>query len=228
MRQTLHLVSLPMHDPLQPSAQLGYLHGHAERNLHNIVAPQSHTGHFEILWLWKEIEMRESYYAHRLFGEELFFLACCFEHPQLFERAYSAYQQFSAPEIHASREEIGSLVRALRIWTQHRLIPTLSGNALNIIGFSTTFAQVFASIFVCRELKRRNALRTLFVFGGASVTMPETRRALALWEVDGLVALSNGETPLDALIREIDALPEGSVALDAVAAAGAEEYLSDH
>ncbi|RWD02295.1 MAG: hypothetical protein EOS57_26780, partial [Mesorhizobium sp.] len=219
MRQALHLVSLPMHDPLQPSAQLGYLHGHAARNLADFVKTQSYSGHFDVLWLWKGLGMREAYFTHRLFGEELFFLACCHDHPVLFERAFAAYEKFRAPPVHADRSQIASLSMSVKQWTGRVLAPALNPDHLNVIGFSTTFAQVFSSILVCRELQRIAAAPMLFVFGGASVTMPETRQALALWGVDGLVVQSNGEAPLEALVRTIAALPEEASAIDALAEA---------
>lgn len=219
MRQALHLVSLPMHDPLQPSAQLGYLHGHATRNLADVVETQSYSGHFDVLWLWKGLGMREAYFAHRLFGEELFFLACCHDHPVLFERAFTAYAKFRAPLVHADRAEIASLSMALKQWTRRVLAPALSPDRLNVIGFSTTFAQVFSSILVCRELQLLAPAPMLFIFGGASVTMPETRQSLALWGVDGLVVQSNGEAPLEALVRAIDTLPEEVSAVDTLTGA---------
>lgn len=207
MRQSLHLISMPIHDPLQPSAQLGYLTGHARRNLSDLTTITTHSAHFDVMWRWKGFGMREAYFEHRLFGEELFFLACCFHHKQLFERAYAAYIEFKAPTTHVALEELASLVRALEDWVDETLIPSLDPHALNLLGFTTTFSQVFASIFVCRRLAGGKH-RVLPVFGGASVTVPETRKALELWGVNGIIALSNGEQPLSNLVHFIADLSE--------------------
>lgn len=215
MRQSLHLISMPMHDPLQPSAQLGYLSAHAKRELRELTTVTSYSAHFDVMWRWQGFGMRESYFEHRLFGEELFFLACCFRHEALFERAYAAYLGFNAPEKHVSREEVARLVEALEGWVDEVLVPALDPDALNVLGFTTTFSQVFASIFVCRRLAE-TPYRILPVFGGASVTVPETRKALELWGVEGILALSNGEAPLSNLIRYIAEEPENFAIIDRI------------
>lgn len=201
MKPHIHLVSMPMHDPIQPSAQLGYLHGFIDKEFANSVSLSSYSGHLNVMYSWKQEDMRHAYYDHRLFGEELFFLACCYEYPKMFERVFSQYQNYALAQKHVSREEIAKLCQALRTYVRDTLLPSIKPDAINLFGFTTTFSQVFASIFVAKELKKLSKEKLLFLFGGASITLPEIRNVFELWEVDGLIIRGSGEGPLSELIN---------------------------
>ena len=218
MKIHLHLVSLPMYDPLQPSAQVGCLCAYVERVLGDEVSVHAYPAHLDVLLAWKGAEMRAAFADHRLFGEELFFLVCLVHEPALFEQAYVGYLRSRLPTMHASREEIRTLAGALRAWVHDRLMPALAEDGLHVVGFTTTFAQVFASVFVARELRACAPSRPLVVFGGTSMSVPEVRSALNTWGIEGLVVQGSGEVPIEALLRACLELatPDAQLALDHV------------
>jgi radical SAM superfamily enzyme YgiQ (UPF0313 family) len=192
---------MPLFDPLQPSAQLGYLHSHVAHRFGGTIEVRSYSAHLDVLYRWKSEAMRETYFTHRLFGEELFLLACCHAHPAIFDSLYDAYLAWDLPECHASRQEIAELCAALRAYLRDRLAPALDPDRLNVIGFTTTFAQVYASIFAAREIAALTTASVIFVFGGASVTLPEVRAVLRRWGLKGLVVQGVGEQPLEKLLE---------------------------
>lgn len=225
MDTSLHLVSMPMHDPLQPSAQLGYLHGHVHRNFGDRIALHSYSAHTQILYMLEGAGMAEFFNEHRLFGEEMFFLACCHAFPRLFERAYAHYRDFRLVSKHLDREQIARLCEIMRAYLDAELLPALQPGRLHVIGFTTTFAQVFASIFAAQHLRQRTHAELLFVFGGASMALPEAARVLRLWEVPGLIVTGAGERPLEQIVEaclELDELDAGQV----LAQRGAREFVN--
>lgn len=201
MQTRLHLLSMPMHDPLHPSTQLGYLQGHVERTFAETLEVRSYSAHTQILYALEGAGMTEYFSAHRLFGEELFFLACCQAYPRLFERVYPRYMDFLLPEVHVTREHINALCEVMRAYLRARLLPQLAPNTLNVIGMTTTFAQLFASIFAAKYVREHSDADVLFVFGGATMALPEANRVLELWGISGLIVTGAGESPLSHILR---------------------------
>ena len=69
MNTSLHLLSMPMHDPLHPSCQLGYLQGYFQEAFDGRVPVQSYSAYLEILFDVEDDGMMEFYSRYRLFGE---------------------------------------------------------------------------------------------------------------------------------------------------------------
>ena len=222
MKTKLHLLSMPMHDPLHPSAQLGYLHGHVKRAFGNRLGVHSYSGHSTILFDLEGAGMGEYFSTHRLFGEEIFFLACCYDYPRLFEQVYTNYQKFRLPEVHLLPEQILRLCEAMRSYLRSRLLPSLASEHLNVIGMTATFAQFFASIFAAKFIRDNTDKSLLFVFGGASMSLPEAARALHLWEVPSLFVTGAGEGPLEKILNCcLELKPEhANLALDHISERG--------
>ena len=148
-------------------------------------APLAAYGDWRLLVILFSAAMLAAFATHRLFGEEIFFLVCCLDYPRIFEQVYPLYRRFQLPEVHLSREKIAALHRVMRAYLDRWLLPKLDPDALNVIGFTTTFAQVFASILAIKHIREHSDADVLFVFGGASMALPETNRALHLWGVAG-------------------------------------------
>lgn len=221
MKTHLHLLSMPMYEPLHPSSQLGYLHGHVQRTFGDALPVRSYSAHTNILFDLTGAGMTQFFTTHRLFGEEIFFLVCCLDTPERFERAYQLYQRYTLPEVHLSRDELAALARATMSYLDNHLLPNLSPDGLNVVGLTTTFAQLFASIFAANYIRTRTDAQLLFVFGGASMSLPEANRALDHWRVPGLLVTGSGEAPLEDILRGALSLPDGraDAAVDAIAAA---------
>ncbi len=84
-------------------------------------------------------------------------------------------------------------------FVERKLVPSLDGNALNIIGYTASFCQVFGSVFAARHMSRLELPRILNLFGGSSFSLPEGRRTLSAWGIDGLIVKGTGEAPIDRL-----------------------------
>lgn len=82
------------------------------------------------------------------------------------------------------------------------IIPQLSRTGLNVVGFSCTFDQTYASLYCYRYLKDRCPdVRFLFVFGGSSMGLPGTQRLLQTLEIDALCVVGEGEAKLEAIVK---------------------------
>lgn len=219
----LHLVSMPVYDPMQPSAQTGYLQGHVEKQLGADVTVHTYPAHLSIFFAWKGEDMRSAFNDHRLHGEELFYLACmrAFQ-PSGFAEAYAAYEAGARVHQRVTVEEIDALCLAVDQFVFHELMPALNGQHLNVIGFTTTFAQLFASVYAARRLLGHAKAPMLLVFGGASVNLPEHQRLLAEWGIRGLLIQGPGEIPLVSVLRSAARLDadQWADAPDVLAAAG--------
>jgi len=201
MKTALHLLSMPIHDPLQPSCQLGYLQAYVEQAFGEQIPVQAHSAHAEIVLHGNGL--LDIYSRHRLFGEELFFLVCAYSMPRLermFDRALDLYNA-AHPDLLVSRSTVASLSSAVADYIDTKFAPSLRPDRLNVIGMTTTFTQLFASILAVHHIRRRTYGPMLFVLGGASMSLPEATRTLELWDVDALLVSGSGEAPLTAILQ---------------------------
>lgn len=87
-------------------------------------------------------------------------------------------------------------------YIENRIIPQLSRTGLNVVGFSCTFDQIYASLYCCRYLQDRCPdVRFLFVFGGSSMGLPGTQKLLQTLEIDALCVVGEGEAKLEAIVK---------------------------
>ncbi len=204
MKTSLHLLSMPMHDPVHPSSQLGYLHAYVRDVFGDVVPVRSYSAYMDILLGMEDDGLGEFYSRYRLFGEEIFFLVCCCRmprHPGMFERVLDLYNQSHPPDLRVSRQTILALAEAMEAYLEDDFIPHLDREGLHVVGMTTTFAQVFASIFAAGYIGKHARGQLLFVFGGASMALHEATRTLDLWGVRGLMVAGSGEAPLRAILE---------------------------
>src|SRR5438105_3476186 len=136
MKTNLHLLSMPMHDPLNPSCQLGYLHSYVRRAFGDTVSVRSYSAFLDVLFDLHGEAMTEFYTKYRLFGEEFFFLVCCLRAshaPGEFDRALDLYNDYQAPELRLSRETIGAMARSLEAYLDAKVLPALRDDGLHIV-----------------------------------------------------------------------------------------------
>lgn len=206
--------------PLQPSGAIGCLHSFVAERFGDRVSVHSYSAHWEVLYGCRRSALVHYYLDYRFLSEDLFFLVCSLAEPPPGSSFRDLLDRFNAsvePRIAAREVDIESLRFALEDWVDTRLKPALDPSALNVVGFTTTFAQVFASIHTARYLRRAcPELDLLFVFGGASVSIPETAATLQHWQVEGLIVRGPGEPALAAIL---DASLTASDAKEAVNAA---------
>lgn len=204
MNTSVHLVSMPMHDPLHPSCQLGYLEAYLRQTFPGTVPVCAYSAHLQVLYDVLGERMNEFFLRHRLFGEEFFFLVCSYVAPRskrMFDRALDRYNARHPSEIHVSKETVAAFAQGISCYIEKELIPCFRNDGLNIVGLTTTFAQVFASIFTVNYIRKHSGNQVLFVFGGASMSLPEATLILQRWGVSGLIVTGSGEIPLAQIVQ---------------------------
>lgn len=87
-------------------------------------------------------------------------------------------------------------------YIENRIIPQLSRTGLNVVGFTCTFDQTYASLYCYRYLRDRLPdTRFLFVFGGSSMGLPGTQELFQTLEIDALCVVGEGEAKLEAIVK---------------------------
>jgi hypothetical protein len=104
-----------------------------------------------------------------------------------------------------------ALEEATIAYAERRIVPSLSADGVNVVGFSCTFNQTYASAYCMRWLQERcPSHRFLFVFGGSAVGMPSTTDTLRRLELDALCVVGEGEPKLHQLLDGCLAADEGA------------------
>jgi radical SAM superfamily enzyme YgiQ (UPF0313 family) len=82
------------------------------------------------------------------------------------------------------------------------VVPHLSRDGVNLIGFTLTFNQTFASLYALRYLQERCPdHRLVFVLGGSAIGMPTTQALLRRLEIDAWCVVGEGERKLLRLVE---------------------------
>jgi radical SAM superfamily enzyme YgiQ (UPF0313 family) len=220
MRATLHLISLPMVYPLQPSGPLGCLEAYVRERFGMRISAMAYSAYWDVLFAFKGADLVDFYLKYRFLAEDLFFLLCVAAFSPEGTSLAALLARFNSAhstKVTLDENDFCGLQNAMSQWIERKLVPHLDPEGLNIVGFSTTFAQLFASIFVARHLRSlHDRLPIAFVFGGASVTAPEAATALQRWGVDGYIVDGPGERPLEEMIECVLAAPDSSMAQDGI------------
>jgi hypothetical protein len=221
---------MPLSYPLHPSSQLGYLHAYVGQEFADRLSVRSHSAFLDILSEFAGEDMAEFFETYSLVGEEILFLVNCYHEERLgragapgaiaglggkrFDELLKRYHDYDtspdndSQQAHPaiSKRKIVALHDAMVSYLEHKLIPALADDGLNVVGLTATFCQVFGSIFAARYLARHTTKRVLFVFGGSSFGLPEGTRTLARWGLDGLLVAGSGERPLTHILQACLAL----------------------
>jgi radical SAM superfamily enzyme YgiQ (UPF0313 family) len=101
-----------------------------------------------------------------------------------------------------TKRVITQLERATIDFIEEDLVPKLSKKELNVIGFTLTNEQVYASLFCYLYLvKHYPQYKKLFIFGGGMMSFPRIPTVLRKFGVSGLAVLGEGELKLERIVR---------------------------
>lgn len=230
MRVSVHFAAMPLAYPLHPSSQLGTLTAFVGQHFSDRIDVCSHHAFLPILHQAFGLEMASFFSRYSLVGEELLYLCCAysamkhgevgFAPADMFEAAYERYHLFSGSAENDSQqhlepisvEAIAALTEATEAYVENTLYPSLQPEGLNFIGYTASFCQVFGSILAARHVERLLARdiappTVINMFGGSSFSLPEGRRTLAAWSLDGLIIKGTGEAPLTRILSTALDLP---------------------
>ncbi|HEY5935990.1 MAG TPA: hypothetical protein VIU61_15180 [Kofleriaceae bacterium] len=113
------------------------------------------------------------------------------------------------------------LDRATRDYVDEEMAPSFVPGAVNLIGFSLNYDQIYASVYMARYIQERYAQFTpTFLFGGYSTSVPHVVGLMNRLSAPGCLVIGEGEKKLELIIRAILAA-DRSDEIDAVVAAAA-------
>jgi radical SAM superfamily enzyme YgiQ (UPF0313 family) len=226
MRVRIHLVAMPWAPPDTPSIQLGSLKAHLDRTLRRQDDCRTYSAFFSVLHDLKGRAFRKFFHAVNYHGEYVYL--------PLYVRRFGPLKDRGRPGIarlpEAMRKRgveplswsvLNGLERATRTYLDEHVAPNLIAGGLNLVGFTLTYDQVYASLYAAAHLQRSCAGRNLlFVFGGSGASLPPVYELLSEVRVPGVVVVGEGERKLELLARTFAGLPRARAGSPLAAAAG--------
>jgi radical SAM superfamily enzyme YgiQ (UPF0313 family) len=214
MRVRTHLISMPWSHPERPSIQLGCLKGHLDRALQPRSDCRAYSAFLSILHDFKGRTFREFFRVGEFYGEHAYqalylhrFGPRALRGRRAIERVLAALR--AARESPLSLSALEGLERATRRFLDRDVGPNLIARALNLVGFTVNYRQLYSSLYAAEHLRRRfPGHRFLFVYGGGSVSLPNVYRVLTELGVPGVVVVGEGERKLELLVRTLRGLPQ--------------------
>lgn len=235
----LHLVSMPFAHVLSPSLQLGTLKAYVDRFFSGSKKFRSsaYSGYFDVFHnAGIEIPKMIGTYTGLVWHCENFYYL-------LFLRQFYSEYGWDSKKIPFDRlidrmntlkcsskgktEQKTVLTKeVLENWNNatinflnDRLLPSLSTDAVNIIGLSVQFWQIFSSFYCVKYLERhRKKYPMVFVYGGACTSDPSFHMLAGRYQIPGLAVIGEGENQLTKIIslalnsEATDPLPPDKIA----------------
>ncbi len=215
MQTKLHLVSMPWASPELPSIQIAVLKAYMDATFGSRVQTRAYSAFVNILLEQTNRGYIDHYDTLQNFEEYPYFL--------MFLR------QFLQGDPEVRRVSLGRLVarinkresdkpltlrllahleRRTQRYIEQTIVPQLSRRALNVVGFTLNYYQLYASLYCARYLRDRfPGYDYLFMFGGATVSYPKVAEILRRHGIEGICVIGEGERKLELIISEILATP---------------------
>jgi Radical SAM superfamily len=221
MRTVLHLVAMPWSHPQLPSPQLAALKAYVDAALGDSLRSATFSAFLDIVIDERHGRVRNYHREFGEFGEYIYFLICYrrflrkdghFRRISFDRLLFSLNRSMPADQSHVTRKLLGTLERKTRRYVDKVLTKSLRKRALNVVGFTLSSVQLYASIYCARYLQERYPeFRCLFVFGGEMVNLPKVKAVLKHFEIRGLAVVGEGEKKLEMILRTCMAMPTAEV-----------------
>ncbi len=211
-RVRIQLVSTPWASPTLPSIQTAALKAHLVRRFGAAVEVTTHSPLFAIPHALAGASFREFFADYSVYGETLFFLVYArrFAIPGLEQASVEAGIDALAAAPKGGkldRELLDRLDAATLAFVDEELASSLDPQAINVVGFSANYDQIYASLFMMKRLiERAPEARLVFVLGGASASLPEVATLLKRLELPVWCVVGEGEHKLERMVDELSAL----------------------
>ena len=217
METTLHLVAMPWSNPHAPSPQLAALAAYVDTVLRDRVVTQTHSAFVHILLEQRGGRLIDYHDSYVTCGDYVSFLHC---HRAWLHRE-PGLGKVSASKVIADLNASADIKRPLTLRALHTLekrtlryiddvlVPTLRKDALNVIGLTLTFAQVYSSAYLVHRLTTAHPeIPCLFVFGGELLGLARVASLLRRAGVRGIGVVGEGEKKLERILELCLATPE--------------------
>lgn len=216
MNTRLHLVAMPWSNPHSPSPQLAALQAYIDAALADQVRTTAYSAFIDILVHGRGesyVDLHSTFADH---GDYLYFLMCRRRFPPRGQRArLPSLAGLLKPLARSAgvkpphlRRMIDLLERRTCSYIEEIFVPELDPGALNVVGLTLSFAQLYSSIYFARYLQERHpGFKYLFVFGGEMAGVPKVVGVLRRFGIRGTGVLGEGERTLEQILRRCLALP---------------------
>lgn len=209
MKTRVHLVSMPWADPLNAPIQLGCLKAYLDRVFHGAVTVKTYSPFLGIMMQYESGRFHDFYPKMHRYGELPYLLLYAKKFGFPGEKKVKSYtrqvagikalQWDMAPPLRASL--FSGLEKATCRYIDEHIAPHLIADGLNVVGLSLNYDQTYASVFCVTYLKRRfPSYKFVFLYGGMSITLPQTAAMLKALGVGGLGVIGEGEKKLEAVV----------------------------
>lgn len=217
---------MPWSRPNFPSIQLGSLKAYTDQVFDGNVETLTYSAFFEILsraGRGDHFSVFEKFEGLREISYFLLFLTrfgrCLDIDSKLpsLPRLLSPVKSYSRSVNPVSLVQLKRLERATSDFIDEELAPNLLSTSINLVGFTLSYNQVYASLYCAyylkEVLKRKNIT---FIFGGMSAALPETMNLFRRLGLPCYSIVGEGEGKLTAINRALLGLAVDSDIADAV------------
>lgn len=217
MQTRLHLVSMPWANPELPSIQTAVLKAYVDETFGGRVPTRTYSAFASLLLEETRqgpVDLFDRYQAYEEYPYFLLYLRRFLRQEQGLERVSleRLLQRVNAHVTDAGEpltlRGLAHLERRTQRYVRETIGPQLSRRALNVVGFTLNYYQLYASLYCARALRESFPEHEfLFLFGGATVIYPKVAELLERLGIEGFCIIGEGERKLELVLREILATP---------------------
>lgn len=212
----IHLISAPWAGLKTPSIQVGALKSYLDSIFTNKIKTFSYSAFFSIptdadsrsTWpnFYIKLDARRELSYFLLFHKNFSFkgnkkpksnrwiLSAINQH---MNNPYPDYDKISL-------EDLNILESITNNYIDNVIVPNLSKEKLNVIGFTLNFNQTHASIYIEKYLlSKYSEFRFFFIYGGHSASSPYGVKLLRDLNAEGLIVIGEGEGKLEQIISRL-------------------------
>jgi hypothetical protein len=204
MDVSVHLVSAPWSRPDNTSMQLGALHAYVDKVFAGAVSVQSYSAFLGIPYRAAGSGLFDFYERVSEVGEHAYMALFLEQH---WHELTSRHERFRVDALLRSLEATRSrggvpltramlrrLRRATEAYVDEEMAPSFERRAINLIGFSLNYDQVYASSYMARYIQARYAeFNPTFLFGGYSTSVPHVVALFHRLNVPGCLVIGEGD-----------------------------------
>jgi len=221
MRTVLQLVAMPWSSPQLPSPQLAALKAHVDAALGDSLRSATFSAFVDIVIDERHGRLTNYHAKYGEFGDYIYFLICFrrflrksgqFGRISLNRLLLSLNRSMGADEPPVTRTVLDTLETKTRRYVDEILTKSLRKRSLNVVGFTLSSVQLYASIYCARYLRERcPEFKCLFAFGGEMVSLPRVKAVMKHFDIRGLAVVGEGERKLELILRACMAMPTAEV-----------------
>lgn len=206
----IHLISMPAMFCLGTPIQIGCLKSYLDEKFKNSRTLKifTHSAYLSIPLRAFHIDAFDKEKIYERYGDVLWFIILLKKFNPLNKKNIKPLlsdlikKTDKACKTKGTKDVILKLEQAAVTFIKEDLVPRLSKKELNIIGFTITCEQIYASCFCYSYLRKHYPqYKMLFVFGGGLMSYSNVLRVFKNLNIKGLAVLGEGEVKLHHIVK---------------------------